>query len=420
MFERGNIASDHQQLLMTVFKTIAKKHGMECLFHEKPFAGVNGSGKHVNFSLGNAELGSLLVPGDTPHENAQFLVFCAAVIRAVHKYAGLLRVSVASATNDHRLGANEAPPAIISIFLGDQLADVFEQIAKGAATSSKGKGTMIIGVDTLPHLPTDPGDRNRTSPFAFTGNRFEFRAPGSGQTVAVPMMMLNTIMADSLDYMATVLEKATDDGEDFDKAVQKLLTDIITEHGAVVFNGDGYSENWQIEAAERGLPNLKTTLDALPELIKPESIELFEKYSVFSERELHSRYEVRLEMYALTIAVEAKLALELGSTVILPAAVRYQTELAQNVAALKKAGMAPDMTMLEAVSTPISELTAALAALKAGLTEHGGDSAAEEAAHAQSLLPKMDAVRAAADTLEGIVADDLWPLPTYQEMLYIL
>src|SRR6267154_3193714 len=229
MFERGNIASDHQQLLMTVFKTIAKKHGMECLFHEKPFAGVNGSGKHVNFSLGNAELGSLLVPGDTPHENAQFLVFCAAVIRAVHRYAGLLRVSVASATNDHRLGANEAPPAIISIFLCDQLADVFEQIAKGAATSSKGKGSMIIGVDTLPVLPTDPGDRNRTSPFAFTGNRFEFRAPGSGQTVAVPLIVLNTIMADSLDYLATALEKAVGDGEDFDKAVQELLTEVITE-----------------------------------------------------------------------------------------------------------------------------------------------------------------------------------------------
>ncbi len=406
---------------MTVFKTIAKKHGMECLFHEKPFAGVNGSGKHVNFSLGNADLGSLLVPGDTPHENAQFLVFCAAVIRAVHKYSGLLRVSVASATNDHRLGANEAPPAIISIFLGDQLADVFEQIAKGAATSSKGKGSMIIGVDTLPVLPTDPGDRNRTSPFAFTGNRFEFRAPGSGQTVAVPMMMLNTIMADSLDYMATILEKAVEDGEDFDEAVQKLLTDIITEHGAVVFNGDGYSDNWQIEAADRGLPNLKTTLDALPELIKPESIELFEKYSVFSERELHSRYEVRLEMYALTIGVEAKLALELGSTVIMPAAIRYQTELAQNVTALKKAGMEPDMTLLEGVSTPISELSGALTTLKAALSDHSAESAIDEAEHAQkALLPAMDAVRAAADALEGVVADDLWPLPTYQEMLYIL
>jgi glutamine synthetase len=420
MFERANIAADHQQLLMTTFRNIAKKHGMECLFHEKPFAGVNGSGKHVNFSIGNAQFGSLLVPGDTPHENAQFLVFCAAVIRAVHKYAGLLRVSVASATNDHRLGANEAPPAIISIFLGEQLADVFEQIAKGAATSSKGKGSMIIGVDTLPELPTDPGDRNRTSPFAFTGNRFEFRAPGSGQTINVPMIILNTIMADSLDYMATVLETAVADGEDFDVAVQKLLTEIITEHGAVVFNGDGYSENWQIEAAERGLPNLKTTIDAIPQLVTPEAIEVFEKYGVFNERELHSREEVRYETYALTIGVESKLTLELGSTVILPAAMRYQTELAQNVATLKAAGIEPDTTPLDAVTAPISELTGALTALKAAMAEHGGDSAADEAKHAQSLLPLMDAVRAAADLLEGVVADDLWPLPTYQEMLYIL
>jgi glutamine synthetase len=421
MFERANLASDHQQLLMTVFKTLAKKHGMECLFHEKPFAGVNGSGKHVNFSVGNAELGSLLVPGDTPHDNAQFLVFCAAVIRAVHKFAGLLRVSVASATNDHRLGANEAPPAIISVFLGEQLADVFEQIAKGAATSSKGKGTMIIGVDTLPPLPTDPGDRNRTSPFAFTGNRFEFRAPGSGQTVAVPMIVLNTIMADSFDYVATILEKAVQDGENFDTAVQKLLTEIITDHGAVVFNGDGYSENWQIEAAERGLPNLKTTLDAIPELIKPEAVEVFAKYGVFSERELHSRYEVRLEQYALTIAVEARLTLEIATTVILPAAIRYQTELAHNVATLKAAGLEPSMAALQAVSGPLADLEAALATLKAALSDHRGASALDEANHAQwALLPAMEAVRGAADTLEGVVADDLWPLPTYQEMLYIL
>jgi len=420
MFERANIAADHQQLLMTIFKTIAKKHGMECLFHEKPFAGVNGSGKHVNFSMGNAQLGSLLVPGDTPHENAQFLVFCAAVIRAVHKFSGLLRVSVASATNDHRLGANEAPPAIISIFLGDQLADVFEQIAKGAATSSKGKGVMHIGVDTLPPLPTDPGDRNRTSPFAFTGNRFEFRAPGSGQTINVPMIILNTIMADSLDYMATVLEKAVEDGETFDSAVQSLLTEVITEHGAVVFNGDGYSDNWQTEAAERGLLNLKTTLDAIPQLITPEAIEVFEKYGVFNERELHSRYEVRLEQYALTIAVEAKLALEIGTTVILPAAVRYQTELAQNVAALKAAGVATDTTLLEAVSAPIAELTAALGTLKAALGTHAEGSLAEATHAKDELLPAMEAVRTAADTLETVVADDLWPLPTYQEMLYIL
>ncbi|MGH3727116.1 MAG: glutamine synthetase III [Mycobacterium sp.] len=420
MFERANIASDHQQLLMTTFKTIAKKHGMECLFHEKPFAGVNGSGKHVNFSLGNSQFGSLLVPGDTPHENAQFLVFCAAVIRAVHKFGGLLRVSVASATNDHRLGANEAPPAIISIFLGDQLADVFEQIAKGAATSSKGKGSMIIGVDTLPVLPTDPGDRNRTSPFAFTGNRFEFRAPGSMQTVAAPMVTINTIMAESLDYIATVLEKDVADGTDFDKAVQQLLTDIITEHGAVVFNGDGYSEEWQTEAAVRGLPNLKTTLDALPELIKPDALKLFDTYKVFNDREMHSRYEIGLEQYALTIHVEAKLSLELGSTVVLPAALRYQTEIAQNVAALKAAGIEPSTTLLEDVSAPIADLVNALADLKKGIESDSATSALEEAEHAKSLLPTMDAVRAAADQLEAIVADDLWPLPTYQEMLYIL
>jgi glutamine synthetase len=420
MFERANIASDHQQLLMTVFKTLARKHGMECLFHEKPFAGVNGSGKHVNFSLGNAQFGSLLVPGDTPHENAQFLVFCAAIIRAVHKYGGLLRVSVASASNDHRLGANEAPPAIISIFLGDQLADVFEQIAKGSATSSKGKGVMHIGVDTLPPLPTDPGDRNRTSPFAFTGNRFEFRAPGSGQTVAVPMIVLNTIMAESFDYIATTLEHAVADGADFDAAVQTLLSEIITEHGAVVFNGDGYSENWQIEAAARGLPNLKNTPAALPELIKPETTALFEKYGVFNERELHSRYEVRLEQYALSIAVEAKLTAEIGSTVILPAALRYQTELAHNVAALKSAGVAADTTLLLSVTAPITALIDALAGLTEALavSEDGG---LAEALHARdTLLPAMSAVRQAADALEGIVADDLWPLPTYQEMLFIL
>ncbi|WP_032386406.1 glutamine synthetase III family protein [Rhodococcoides fascians] len=422
MFERGNIAADHQQLLMTTFKTIAKKHGMECLFHEKPFEGVNGSGKHVNFSLGNSDLGSLLVPGDNPHDNAQFLVFCAAVIRAVHKYGGLLRASVASATNDHRLGANEAPPAIISIFLGDQLADVFDQIAKGAATSSKGKGTMMIGADTLPVLPTDPGDRNRTSPFAFTGNRFEFRAPGSMQTVNGPMVTINTIMAEALDYMATNLEAAVADGTDFDTAVQNLLTEIITEHGAVVFNGDGYSDNWQIEAEARGLPNLRTTLDALPELISESAMELFEKYKVFNHREMHSRYEIGLEQYALTVFVEARLTLEMGQTSILPAAVRYQTELAQNVSALKGAGVDDvDMTALHAVSAPLSELRAALATLKAALEADPGGDALAEATHAKDeLLPAMAAVRSAADTLEAMVADDLWPLPTYQEMLYIL
>ncbi|KQQ00549.1 MULTISPECIES: glutamine synthetase III family protein [unclassified Rathayibacter] len=421
MFERGNIAADHQQLLMTTFKTIAKKHGMECLFHEKPFQGVNGSGKHVNFSLGNSELGSLLVPGDTPHENAQFLVFCAAVIRAVHLYGGLLRASVASASNDHRLGANEAPPAIISIFLGDQLGDVFEQLAKGRATSSKGKGTMQIGVDTLPVLPTDPGDRNRTSPFAFTGNRFEFRAPGSMQSVSGPMVTINTIMADSLDYAATELETAVAGGADFDTAVQDLLTRIITEHGAVVFNGDGYADAWPVEAEKRGLANLRTTLDALPELITDEALALFEKYRVFNHREMHSRYEIGLEQYSLSIGVEARLTLEMGRTSILPAAVRHQTELAVNVGALKAAGVEADLAPLTEVSDAVAELRASLATLTAALAEEVGHEALAEAEHAKdALLPAMNAVRVAADAIEGIIADDLWPLPTYQEMLFIL
>src|SRR5476649_221944 len=390
MFERSNVAADHQQLLMTTLKKVAQKHGMECLFHEKPFEGINGSGKHVNFSLGNASEGNLLLPGDTPHENAQFLVFCGAVIRAVHKFAGLLRASVASAANDHRLGANEAPPAIISIFLGDQLTDVFDQIAKGGATSSKEKGTLTIGVDTLPVLPTDPGDRNRTSPFAFTGNRFEFRAPGSMQSIAGPMTTINTIMAEALDYIATELETAVAGGTDFNTAVQNVLTEIITNHGAAVFNGNGYSEDWQTEAAARGLPNLRTTLDALPQLITEESMELFSKYGVFTHREMHSRYEIGLEQYTLSVGVEARLTLEIGTTAVLPAAVRYQTEVALNLGALKSAGVEIDATALDDVSVPLTALRAALAELKAALAHHGGSTALEEAQHAQSaLLPAM-------------------------------
>ncbi|HBX79219.1 MAG TPA: glutamine synthetase type III, partial [Acidimicrobiaceae bacterium] len=306
VFERANLAHDHQQLLMVTLQRVAAKYGMECLLHEKPFAGVNGSGKHVNFSLGNSNQGNLLNPGHSPHENAQFLVFCAAVIRAVHKYGGILRSVVASSRNDHRLGANEAPPAIISIFLGDQLADVFDQIVKGGATNSKEKGTITIGVDTLPDLPADPGDRNRTSPFAFTGNRFEFRAPGSSQSISGPMVTINTMMAESLDAIATELEAALAKGEDLNAAIQRLLASIMADHGAVVFNGDGYSEEWQQEAAQRGLLNLRTTVDALPQLDTQEAKDLFEKYEVLSNRELASRYEVYLEQYMLSVTVEAR------------------------------------------------------------------------------------------------------------------
>jgi glutamine synthetase len=414
------VAADHQQLLMVILKKMAQKHGMECLFHEKPFAGINGSGKHVNFSLGNSTEGNLLLPGDTPHENAQFLVFCAAVIRSVHKYGGLLRASVASATNDHRLGANEAPPAIISIFLGDQLTDVFDQIAKGGATASKEKGTLIIGVDTLPDLPTDPGDRNRTSPFAFTGNRFEFRAPGSLQSIAGPMVTINTILAEALDFIATEIESLLAGDVEFNVAVQKVLEDIITVHGGVVFNGNGYTDDWQVEAAARGLPNLRTTLDALPELITEEAMELFSHYGVFSHREMHSRYDIALEQYTLSIGVEARLTLEIANTVILPAALRYQTELATNVARLKEAGVEADRSTLEEVSASIKQLRAGIATIRQELAQRGS-SVQEEAEHAgNDLLPAMSSVRAASDDLETQIADDLWPLATYQEMLFML
>lgn len=421
VFERANLASDHQQLLMSTFRSIAKQHGFECLFHEKPFAGVNGSGKHVNFSFGNGNQGNFLSPGDNPHDNAQFLVFCAAIIRAVHLYGGLLRLSIASAGNDHRLGANEAPPAIISIFLGDQLADVFDQIAKGGgATSSKQKGVLSVGVDALPDLTKDPGDRNRTSPFAFTGNRFEFRAAGSNQTVAAPMTVINTIMAEALDFCATELETAVAAGTEFNDAVQALLKKIIEDHGAVVFNGNGYSEEWHAEAAQRGLKNLRTTVDALPEYLTAEARELFTKYAVLNEAELESRFEVGVEQYVMVVNVEANLTEEIAKTTILPAAVRYQTELAGNVAALKAAGVDADTTDLLAVSELIAALRAGIAELQAAQAgAHASEGIEEATYHRDVILPAMLKVREAADALEAVVADDLWSLPTYQEMLFI-
>jgi len=421
LFETGNIASDHQQQLMATLRRVAEKYDMECLLHEKPFAGVNGSGKHVNYSFGNATQGNLLNPGATPHENAQFLVFCAAVIRGVHKYAGLLRAVVASSRNDHRLGANEAPPAIISIFLGEQLTDVFDQIVKGGATASKERSHLVVGVDTLPALPKDPGDRNRTSPFAFTGNRFEFRAPGSSMSIAGPLVALNTIVADSLDVIATQLEAALADGADFNEAVQSVLQDLLTEHGSVVFNGDGYSEEWQIEAAARGLPNLRTTVDALPELGRDEVIELFERHHVLSERELSGRLEVYLEQYVMSLQVEGRSAVEVASTLILPAALRYQGELAETAANLSRVGREPDLRTLDRVSECTTELCTAIDELR-GVLDHPHDRPTLEVARymCDVVLPAMERVRAAADSLEEVVADDLWPLPTYQEMLFVL
>jgi glutamine synthetase len=422
LYENANIATDHQQQIMSTLKRVAEKYGMACLLHEKPFAGVNGSGKHVNWSLGNATQGNLLEPGDSPHDNMQFLVFCAAVIRAVDKHANLLRAVVAHAGNDHRLGANEAPPAIISIFLGDMLADVFEQIKKGSVTGSKQKGVLNVGVDTLPPLPADAGDRNRTSPFAFTGNKFEFRAVGSSQSISGPLVALNTMVAESLDYIATELEKATGgDPAKLNTAVQKALQAIIEQHGRVIFNGDGYSEAWHQEAEKRGLPNLKTTVDALPVLTSPELLTMFEKYGVLSKAEMESREVIYLEQYVKTVAAESRLCVEIAKTMILPAALRYQGELAHTAASVKAAGLAPDTEILEKVGGLAKGLKDSIHALEKKMAHHGDSSLLAEAKHyCHDVLPAMLDVRKYADELEGIVADDLWPLPTYQEMLYIL
>ena len=421
VFESANIAADHQQLLMTVLRRVAEKYGMVCLMHEKPFAGVNGSGKHVNWSLGSSSQGNMLDPGDTPHDNAQFLVFCAAVIRAVYKYQGLLRAVVATAGNDHRLGANEAPPAIISVFLGDQLNDVFEQIKSGGANSSLEKGTLTVGVDVLPPFPKDAGDRNRTSPFAFTGNRFEFRAVGSNQSISGPLVAMNTIIAESVDYCATKLEAATAGKADaLHGAVQELLTEIMNECSGIIFDGDGYSEEWHGEAANRGLLNLKTTADALPYLESPEVISLFEKYGVLTEREVQSRLETYLEQYCMTVDVEANLTVEMAKTRIFPAAIRYQNELASTCANLKLLGYDFDTDTLDNVTSLVKELQDSTAILEKSLQFDEDVCGEEQARHrCDVVLPSMLAVRKSADGLEETVADDLWPLPTYQEMLFI-
>ena len=422
IYEQGNLATDHNQLVMTVLRSVAKRYGMVCLLHEKPFAGINGSGKHLNYSIGNDEVGCLFDPGDTPHDNAQFLVFCAAAIRAVHKYGPLLRATVASAFNDHRLGANEAPPAIMSVYLGEQLADVFEQIKKGKVKGSKQKGLMNIGVDTLPPLPMDPGDRNRTSPFAFTGNRFEFRAVGSSMSIAGSQVALNTMMAESLDYIATELEKATGGKKTkLNAAVQELLQKLMVEHEAVIFNGDGYSEEWHKEAERRGLANLKATPDALPMLSAPTTIELFTKYGVLTEAELRSREEIYLEQYCKTVETEANLMLRMAKTVIFPASFRYQNELAQACANLQAIGKEFGTTTLDQLTTNLRAMQKVTYELEA-LLENGdkGSSTLEHARYFQkTILPAMGEVRKHADLLETIVADDLWTLPSYMEMLFI-
>lgn len=421
VYEAANLATDHQQLVMTTLKKVATKYGMVCLMHEKPFAGVNGSGKHVNFSMGSPKAGNLFDPGDTPAENVQFIVFCAAMISAVYKHAKLLRAVVASASNDHRLGANEAPPAILSVFLGTELNEVMESIVNGSPITSK-KTPLNLGVDVLPQIPKDSGDRNRTSPMAFTGNRFEFRAVGSNQSIAGPMVAMNTIMAEALDEAATMLESFdTSTPELLGVAVAEYAKKVWAECSAVVFNGDGYADEWQVEAAARGLPNLVTTPDALGVIKEATYTALFGKYGVLSERELDSRYEVYAEQYIASVNVESNLVVEIAKTMVFPAAVRYQGELASSLASLKAIGIDADHDTISKVTGLIGELQNSISELEAlKASEHDAESVA---AHCfmikDDVLPKMLEIRAIVDALEELVADDLWPLPTYQEMLFI-
>ena len=422
IYEDSNLATDHNQLTMDVMRRTAENYGLVCLLHEKPFAGINGSGKHNNWSMSTDTGENLLNPGDNPHDNAQFLVFCVAVIRAVAKYPELLRVSVASAGNDHRLGANEAPPAIISIFLGDQLQDIMDQLERSDLKSTKQGGYMEVGVSVLPKLPRDAGDRNRTSPFAFTGNKFEFRAVGSAFSIGGPNTVLNTIVAESIDFIASKLEADVKGGKTLNKAIQDLLPGVLKESKKVIFNGNGYSEEWHAEAAKRGLPNLKTTVEAIPQVISKASIELFTKYKVLTEKELYSRYEIFSEKYVKEIAIEANMMVHMAKTMIMPAAMRHQSEVAGSVNATKAAGIDVG-TQLEELKTLVTTIGKFQAAIKA--LEHAADHSAtgDTYSHAkymkESVVSKMEELRTHGDALETMVADDLWPLPTYREMLFI-
>jgi glutamine synthetase len=422
IFESANIAADHQQLTMITLKRIARKYGLVCILHEKPFAGVNGSGKHTNWSMSTDSGVNLLDPGEDPHSNMSFLFFSTAIVKAVYDYQDLLRVSVAAAGNDHRLGANEAPPAIISIFTGEQLADVLNQLQNGGAKSSKKGGLLGLGVNVLPHFPKDAGDRNRTSPFAFTGNKFEFRAVGSSQSVSFPIVVLNTIAAAAIDEMTDALEAALNEGVDFEAALAKVLKDTLKAASSVIFNGDGYSDDWQKQAKKRGLLNLKTTMESLPYLSSKKNIDLFEKYHVLSEREVESRKEIMLEQYFKTINIEAETTEMMIRTMVIPGAVRYLNELVALSERGKSVGLTVDGSLNTAkeVNEALNALVESLNALSKQNAELGGDEVHEKANHMEkNVIPAMNNVRVYADKLEKLVADDYWPMPTYREMLFV-
>jgi glutamine synthetase len=410
IFENSNVGSDHQQITMQVLQNVARRYGMVCLLHEKPFAGVNGSGKHNNWSMGTDTGHNLLEPGDTPDENAQFLFFCSAVIKAVNKHQALLRASVANVGQDHRLGANEAPPAIISIFLGAELEQAFTKIATGKGRRVK-KGLLGLGAEVLPHLPLHGGDRNRTSPFAFTGNKFEFRALGSSMSLGFVNTVLNTIVAEAIEECTALLEKALKANKgDLTAAVSEVVKDVWERNNKIVFNGDGYSEAWHVEAKKRGLKNLRTTPDALPWLVEKQTIRAFENYNVLSERELESRFEVFVEQYATKLNIEAETAASIARTMILPASVRHVAEL--------KASGIPGLA--EEVEPLVTQLHEALLDLEKANDHDGPEGGLTHAKYMRDrVIPAMDAVREVADRLERIVADDLWPLPKYSEMLFI-
>ena len=422
IFESANVATDHQMMTMETLKRVAPKYGLACLLHEKPFAGVNGSGKHLNWSIGDDLGNNLLNPGDTPHSNMQFLFFCTAVIRAVDVWQGLLRTSIAHAGNDHRLGANEAPPAILSVFLGDMLTEIFEQVeGAGGAKSTRMGGVLDIGVAALPKLPRDAGDRNRTSPFAFTGNKFEFRAVGSTQNVALPATCLNVAVAESLDALATELEGKLAKGEALESAVAALLRKTIKAHKRIIFNGNGYSDEWQKEAGKRGLLNLKNTVDALPELVKPAVIKAFEKYKVLTEAELHARYEINLETYCKTVNIEAQLMVLMATRYILPAAYEFQKQVGEAVAAAKAGGV-PSSEGKKHL-TVIVKLTDAFRIQTEKLAHALDHSSASSEKHAKymrdTVVPAMAKLRDTGDQIEILVPHSIWPLPTYREMLFV-
>ena len=420
MFEELNLSCDHNMLVMEVLRQVADRNGLVCLLHEKPFAGINGSGKHNNWSVAYGDV-NLLNPGSDPHQNAIFLTTLCAVIEAVDKHADLIRASVASAGNDHRLGANEAPPAVISVYLGDQLADVVEQLEKGAPKSSKHAGTMKIGVDTLPTLPKDATDRNRTSPFAFTGNKFEFRAPGSSASCSAPNVILNTIVAESMNRIADELEKAgvvgkAKPGEHtaaFHDTLQKILQDIVKAHKRIIFNGDGYKSDWLAEAAKRGLPNTPTTPEALKAYTRKENVAVFEKAGVFSARELESRYEIALEDYETKVMIEANCALDIAKTLVIPA---VKQEYRETIEAYNQTDASNVKNAVEVLREEVVQLGDGLAAAEAGVKALAEAAAKKDAAAA---LAAMADLRQTVDALEGEVADEKWPLPKYREMLFV-